>query len=63
MNAIDLDNLSNWRFARRCGELVPDATYACALERPARYRRTSVLIAWLGIIALLTVGLIASMAL
>jgi hypothetical protein len=63
MTAIDLDNLSNWRFSRRCGELVPDATYACALERPRVSRRTGILVVWLGVIVLLTVGLIASMAL
>jgi hypothetical protein len=39
VNQIDYDNLIHYRFARRVGELHPDATYGCALEGPRPGRR------------------------
>jgi hypothetical protein len=44
------------RFSRRIGEQVPDAHYACALERPRVSRRT-IMRVWVGVIVLLAVAL------
>jgi hypothetical protein len=53
---VDQDALVHWRYARRIGELVPDAHYACALERPRVSRRT-IMRVWVGVIVLLAVAL------
>jgi hypothetical protein len=56
VNYQDQDNLVHWRYSRRLGEQVPDASYACSLEgpRPSRRKLTK---------AVLIVALFAAVAL
>lgn len=56
------DSGTGVRFSRRLGEQVADAHYACAVTRPRHDRRRLILGVWLGIIALLAVGVLATMA-
>ena len=62
MNYVDQDNLIHHRFARRVGELHPDATYACPLEGPRPGHRKlikAVLIIVLVVISGATIGVLA----
>ena len=64
VHAGTLDNVEG-RFSRRLGEQVPDAHYACAIERPhpLNQRRLQTLVCWLtlgGMVAALLAALAAS---
>jgi len=60
MNYTDQDNLIHHRFARRLGELHPDATYACPLEgpRPSRLSKRALVIV-LVVAILATLGVLS----
>jgi hypothetical protein len=61
VNYQDQDNLVHWRYSRRLGEQVPDASYACSLEgpRPGRKLTKAVLIVLLFAVSLATIGVLA----
>jgi hypothetical protein len=61
MNYQDQDNLVHWRYSRRLGEQVPDASYACSLEgpRPGRKLTKAVLIVLLFAAVAITLKVLA----